>query len=448
MADILPFRGLIYDTKKVGDLSLVTSPPYDVISEKAKPKYYAKHPNNVIRLELGDGSLGQDRYRFCAQFLADWEEKGILVREKDPAFYYYQVDFLLDGGKRRTRRGFIGLCGLEEFEKGKILPHERIHEAQKEDRLKLMKICRANLSLIFSLYPDPHHTVLSLFERWTTRPPLFTYLDEDGTRHTVWSFKDRELIRQVKDRMRDKVLFIADGHHRFEAALAYKREMEKKSSPTGKEPFNYTLMYFCPFEDGGLTILPSHRLVFNLTRFDRGRFESRLREYFQITDYPFNPENERGKRTEFLQALEEAGAKGHAFGLYIQGDDYYTLLQLKSELDLSAVVARNIPPVLQKLDVIILHQIMLEQSLGLEQKDQDQQRIQIIKNSQRALDLVKEGAFQMVFLLNPPKVEEVQRVASEREYMPQKSTFFYPKLPSGMVINKLVDDETTDDRIP
>jgi len=445
MAEILPFRGLIYDVQKVGDLSLVTAPPYDVISEKAKPGYYAKHPYNVIRLELGDGSSDQGRYRLCAQDLDDWEKRGILIRERDPAFYYYQVDFLSNGGRRRTRRGFIGLCRLEEFEKEMILPHERIHEEQKEDRLRVLRACQANLSQIFSLYSDREHTIHPLFERYITAPPLFDYLDEKKIHHTVWSIKEPSLLHQIRETMKEKTLFIADGHHRFEAALAYKKEMERKSPTTGKEAFHYVMMYFCPFEDEGLTILPSHRLIFNLGGFDRVSFELELQRYFQKKDFPFNPQNESAQRIEFFQRLEEAGARGNAFGLYIQGNDYCSLLQLKKELDLPAMIGRKTPAVLQKLDVIILHRIILEQLLRLGEKEQDQHRIQIVKNGQRAIDLVREGKFQIVFLLNPPKVEEVREVASAREFMPQKSTFFYPKLPTGLVINKIVQGETIDD---
>jgi uncharacterized protein (DUF1015 family) len=206
-------------------------------------------------------------------------------------------------------------------------------------------------------------------------------------------------------------------------------------------------MYFCPFEDEGLTIRPSHRLIFNLSRFDRIDFESELQKYFQKEDYPFTPQNESAKKTEFLQKLEEA-ARGNALGLYIQGNNYYTLLHLKGGLDLPAIMGKNIPTVLQKLDVIILHRLILDQLLGIKEKDQDQRRIQIIKDGQRAIDLVREGRFQMAFLLNPPKVEEVQEVASERKFMPQKSTFFYPKLPTGLVINKIVEDEIIDELIP
>jgi len=447
MADIIPFRGLIYNLDKVGNLSQVTAPPYDVISEKAKPELYAKHPYNVVRLDLGDGSSNEGRYRLCAQYIDDWGKDGILIREKEPAFYYYQVDFPLDGKKRRTRGGFIGLVRLEEFEKGIILPHERIHEEQKTDRLELLRICQANISLIFSLFSDRDHTIRSLFEEYTKQPHYSHYVDENDIRHTLWSVKDRSLLHQVREGMKDKTVFIADGHHRYQAALAYKNEMEEKSPSTGKEPFHYTMMYFCPFEDEGLTILPSHRLILNLSHFDRINFESQLQKYFQKTDYPFTSQNEPAKRTEFLQKLEDA-SRGNAFGLYVQGNYYYTLLQLKEGLDLGAIMGRNIPAVLQKLDVNILHRLILDQVLGIEEKDQDQRRIQIIKNGQKAIDLVREGRFQMVFLLNPPKVEEVQQVASKKEFMPQKSTFFYPKLPTGLVINKIVEDETIDDLIP
>ena len=446
MAEILPFCGLIYDLKKVGDLSLVTAPPYDVISEKARPKYYARHPYNVIRLELGDGSSGEERYRLCSQYFGDWIKLGILIREREPAFYYYQVDFPINEGKRKIRRGFVGLCRLEEFEKGMILPHERIHEEQKEDRLKVLKACQANLSQIFSLYSDPEHIIHSLFERFIPQTSLFKYTDEDNIRHTLWSISDQNLLSQVRERMKGKTLFIADGHHRFEAALAYKKEMEKKTSLTGKEPFCYTMMYFCPFEDDGLTILPSHRLISHLSKFDRFDFESNLQKYFQKTDYPFTPQNEPARRIEFLQKLEERGRE-NALGFYLHGNNHYILLHLKKNLDIPAIIGSNIPAALQKLDVFILHRLILERLLGIEEKDQDQHQIQIIKNGQRAIDLVKEGTFQMTFLLKPPRVEEVQEVASAGEFMPQKSTFFYPKLPTGLVINKIAGDETIDDLI-
>ena len=448
MADILPFRGMIYDPTKGGDLSLVTAPPYDVISVKAMPKYYTRHPHNVIRLELGDPSSGQDRYHLCGQYFSDWEKQGILIREREPAFYFYQVDFPLDGKERKVRRGFIGLCRLEEFGTGMIFPHERIHEEQKEDRLRVLKACQANLSQIFSLYSDPEQAVNSLFREYLDHPPLFNYVSDEDIRHALWSIKDRDLLHQVRERMKGKALFIADGHHRYEAALAYKKEMEKAITFTGQELFRYAMMYFCPFEDEGLTILPSHRLIFNLSRFNRVDFESQIEKYFERRDFRFTVQTEAAMRNEFFRALEEREGKGNAFGLYIHGNDYYTVLHLKKGLDLSSMAGRIIPVVLQKLDVIVLHRFIIEQLLGIAERDQDQNRIRIIKNPHRAIDLVKKEGFQIAFLLNPPKVEDVQEVASEGKFMPQKSTFFYPKLPTGLVINKIVPDETVDDLIP
>lgn len=447
MADILPFRGLIYDVTKVGDLSLVTAPPYDVISEKALPKYYARHPYNVIRLELGEPSSGQDRYHLCGQYFTTWEKEGVLIREREPAFYFYQVEFPLDGKERKIRRGFIGLCRLEEFGKGMIFPHERIHEEQKEDRLKVLKACQANLSQVFSLYPDAEQTVNALFQKFLNHSPLFDYVNDEKIRHTLWSIKDRTLLRQVTQRMKEKSLFIADGHHRYEAALAYKREMEHASASTGKELFHYLMMYFCPFEDEGLTILPSHRLIFNLPQFNRFDFESQLEKYFEKRDFSFAVKTEAAVRAQFFQDLEAGGETGNVVGLFIHGNDYYTILHFRKDLDLPSMTGTTIPAVLQKLDVIILHRFILEQILGIPEKDQDLNRIRIIKNRGRAIDLVRGGEFQMAFLLNPPKVEEVQEVASEGEVMPQKSTFFYPKLPTGLVINKIVADEAVDDLI-
>jgi len=188
-------------------------------------------------------------------------------------------------------------------------------------------------------------------------------------------------------------------------------------------------------------------LISHLSNFDRSDFESNLQKYFQKTDYPFTPQNELSRRIEFLQKLEEAGSE-NVLGLYLHGNNYYTLLHLKRKLDIPSIIGSKVPAPLQKLDVFILHRLILERLLGIKEKDQDQHRIQIIKNGQRAIDLVKEGKFQLTFLLNPPRIEEVQEVASAGEFMPQKSTFFYPKLPTGLVINKITGDGTIDDLIP
>jgi uncharacterized protein (DUF1015 family) len=444
MADVIPFRGIIYNIQKIGDLSLVTSPPYDVISEKAKQRYYEKHPYNVIRLELGDENLSKDRYYSSLFYLEEWLRNGILIRENEPAFYFYQIDFPLNGMKWKRRRGFIGLCKLEEFGKGMIFPHERIHQAQKEDRLNILRICQANFSQIFSLYSDPNQIINSLFEDYTHNPPLFDYYnDEEKIHHKLWSIKDRELFLKVRKMMEPKALLIADGHHRYEAALAYKKEMEKKFPlSTGNEPFYYTMMYFCPIEDEGLVILPSHRLIFNLSTFNPNEFEIELQKYFIKRDIHFSHENELAKLEEFFEILKRDDSKGNVFGLYINGNSHFSLLYLKNELNISSLVGNCLPSVLQKLDVMILHRFVIEQLLGIKEKDQDQNHIRIIKNHNRAFELVKKGNFQMVFFLNPPKVEEIKEVASEGEIMPQKSTFFYPKIPTGLVINKFFLNET------
>lgn len=439
MAHVLPFRGIVYNKEKIADISLVTSPPYDVISERAKQRYYEKHPYNIIQLELGDEGLGKDRYKYSADKLDEWLRDGILIRADKPAFYFYKIDFSLNGKIRKQRKGFIGLCKLEEFGKGMIFPHERIHQAQKDDRLNLLRTCKANLSQIFSLYSDPSQKVNSLFERYIQKPPLFDFYDvEEDIHHKLWEVYDRELFSQIREIMETKTILIADGHHRYEASLEYKKEMEKEyKSITGREPFNYTMMYFCPLEDEGLVILPSHRLIYNLKNFNPREFEKELNRYFIKTDVQFSPENESTRFNEFYDFLKVEGLKGNVFGLYINGNSYLSLLRLKEELNIASIMGDGIPAVLQKLDVIILHRFIIEQLLGINEKDQDQNHIRIIKNHVRAFELVKEGRFQMVFFLNPPRVEEIKEVASEGEIMPQKSTFFYPKLPTGLVINKL-----------
>lgn len=440
MAEIVPFKGIIYNLKKIEDISLVTAPPYDIISEKNKSKYYERHPFNILRLELGDRDSNKDHYYSSYELLEKWLNNGILIRESEPAFYFYQIEFSLNGEELRKRKGFIGLYKLEEFGKGMIFPHEKIHKVQKEDRLNLLKICQANLSQIFSLYSDPDQIINSLFKEYTDTPPLFDYYDEDNIHHQLWSIKDKELFLRLRNLMKPKSIFIADGHHRYEAALEYKREMEKNyPNSTGSEPYYYTMMYFCPIEDEGLIILPSHRLIFNIQNFNKNEFESELKKYFIKIDIPFSPENENIK--DFFENLKKYGENHNVFGLYINGNNHFSIFRFKNELNLSSIIGSEIPAVLQKLDVIILHRLIFEQLLGIKEEDQDQNHIRIIKNHYRAIELVREGKFQMVFFLNPPKVDEIKEVVSEGEIMPQKSTFFYPKLPTGLVINKLFFDE-------
>lgn len=440
MAVIIPFCGILYNPEKIRDISTVIAPPYDVITPEKQETLYRKSENNIVRLDFGKESPSDDQFnnrytRAAAEFKA-WQDGGILARDEKPAIYLYEQDYKTKTGITKTRKGFMALVRLEELDSGVILPHERTLSGPKTDRLNLIRACNANFSPIFSLYSDPEMKTNNLISNSAGSLPIINITDNEGLCNRLWRVTDGGIISSLTEEMADKMIFIADGHHRYETALTYRNEMrERYPLFTGKEGFNYTLMFFSNMDDGGLTVFPTHRLIYGLREFNPVQFEEGLSENFEIEKFQIS--NIKQEPRGFLERLGEKGKEGHSLGVYANGWDHAAVITLKNEEIMDGVVADH-SRAYRRLDVTILHTLIIENILGISKERQEgKENIEYIQNEAEGIVRVAEGKRQILFILNPTKVSEVEEVAKDRDKMPQKSTYFYPKLLTGLVINKI-----------
>ncbi|MBI5885789.1 MAG: DUF1015 domain-containing protein [Deltaproteobacteria bacterium] len=447
MAEILPFTAVIYNKDVVKDLNKVMAPPYDVISPKLQDELYARHANNFVKIDLNKAEAadvdGAGRYARAASLLNDWMAKGVLARDEAPAIYYYTQTYRLKDGTQQTRKGFIALTKLEEFGKGAIHPHEKTLSGPKADRLKLMHTTSANLSCIFSLYSEPSLGVNKLLEGAIKgASPVIDVRDDDAIVNTVWRINDPTVIAQTASAMKDKALFIADGHHRYETALNYRNEMlARTKNPTGREAFNYIMMYFSNMDDEGMTIWPTHRVVHSLDTFEPKAFLNRCAEYFDIETLAFTAADADKVKKTFQAKVVASGETAISFGLFVKGESSYHILKLKSADTMDKVFGSGIPDVFKGLDVTVLHSLVFAKILGITQEAQEKQlNLVYVKNGDEAIAAVGRDKNQLVFILNPTHIGQVKEVALAGHVMPQKSTYFYPKLLSGLTINLLTGD--------
>jgi uncharacterized protein (DUF1015 family) len=423
MAHIGPFRGIIYNQSKV-NIDVVIAPPYDVISPNQQNQLYEASPYNVVRLILGRES---DRYRSAANYYRNWLSEQILIRDLVPSIYVLEQTFQIDGRSFR-RRGFVALCKLEEFSRGVVLPHEKTMSRPKEDRLELFKATKSNFSQIFSLFDDEANRVGRILEMVASGGPFIDIVFE-GVRNRLWRSADPDVMGNIKVEFKEKKLLIADGHHRYETGLAF-RELMKTKNPdhSGEEPYNYMMMFLTNIGDTGLVILPTHRIVYGLQDFNSDMFLNRFSRYF---------------RTEHIGDLHEAMKKlssigRHAFVVSVQEQPGLILAHLKDESLLDEAIGDNLPEEVKKLDVTLLHSYILSNMLGVTSAAQEaKSNLEYTKNAEVALDAVRTGKAQLAFLMNPTKVEDMISVVRAGHTMPQKSTYFYPKLLSGLVMNAL-----------
>jgi len=441
MAEILPFRGVIYNKEKINEPEKVVAPPYDVISKDEQENFYRTHPYNVIRIILGKENAGDDeknnKYTRAAKYLEEWTSDGILVKEKENSIYVYEQKYHTKNNDLKTRRGFIALTPLEDFKSGKIFPHENTLSKPKADRLKLMQACKGNLCQIFALYFDGEKEIDAAFEKICSQPPLFDIVDSNGITNRMWSVKDTKAITLIQKVMKDKQLLIADGHHRYETALNYRNERrEGLKNFTGKEDFNYITMMFVNAEDTGLSILPTHRVIHDLKDFNGEKILKKIGEYFEVESFPYR----EAELEKFIKMLSSSGEKHPAFGIYIKGIDRFYLLTLKNKKLINGLFTEDKPEEWKELDVAVLHDVIIENILGISKENQAAQKnIAYVKDEKEAVKKVKEDNFQIAFILNPTRVSQVKNIALKGLRMPQKSTFFYPKLLSGLVMNLFED---------
>jgi uncharacterized protein (DUF1015 family) len=435
MVRISPFRGVFYNQKKFRDLAKVIAPPYDVISKTEQERLYKKSPYNFVRLDL---SQEPDSYDAVAQMLNDWQAQGIFERDDQPAIYFSSQRFQLKGGEAKERLGFFALTELQDFSSGDIRPHEKTHDAPKEDRLRLMLACHAQLSPIFALYAQPRQTINRIFAVAVEGVAPWIEVEQDNGDQRLWRITDPAVIQKVQLEMQDQQLLIADGHHRYEATLNYRDHLRRKRAQwTGREAFNYIMAYFANMTDDNVVILPTHRLVRGYPRKPFLELEDALQTYFYVEQHPKTPEG----KVSFLKALKTAAKKHRVIGASFKRDPRYLILRLKNKRIMQRL-AKDLSAPLRELDVSTLHLLILEHILGMPAEQQESgDTIHYSQDEDIVLQTLEKEEFQAAFLLNPPKAEEVLAIAAAGEKMPQKSTYFYPKLSSGLIVNKIDPEE-------
>jgi uncharacterized protein (DUF1015 family) len=429
MIRIRPFRALHYDTGTV-DLSAVIAPPYDVIDDSERDALYDRSPYNVVRLIL---SRESDRYAAAARDLAAWRRDGVLTRDAEPALYYYMQDFAMPDGSMRQRAGLLVSLRLEPFSAGNILPHERTFPSAKADRMRLMEACRTNLSPIFGLYPGGPDTLAPAREMASAAPWL-DGTDHKGGRHRVWRIAEPQRIEALRGVLEPATVFIADGHHRYETALEYRdRRRAESGAPAAEAAYDYMLVYLCPMDEPGLVILPTHRVW-------RGDVDPRA--WLAAAEKEFVVEAARsGDGGADLSARLASERSDGVLGLRFAAADASYLLRLRDRGRVDALLA-DVAPVVRRLDVAVLDSFLLAHVLSLDCASAAQAgRLIYTHDEAQANAWVRDGAANAAFLLRDPRIGEVRDVCLSGQTMPQKSTYFHPKLQTGLVFHLLEGDD-------
>lgn len=437
MPHIQAFRGLRYDLGHVGSISDVIAPPYDVIDDKLRDQLYEKHPANVIRLILNRDEPGDDegsnRYTRAARFLKNWRSEGVLSQEADPAIYVYHQVFDY-GDSSFTRRGFMCRTRLERFGEGTIYPHEETHASAKEDRLKLTRACRANLSQIFGIYPDPENVAQNLLEEAIVGQTPIEATDHLGVVHRIWPVTDVNVIAKVAAAMDQRPTFIADGHHRYETACNYQAECAADGELAPDAAQNFVLMMCVSMSDPGMIVLPTHRLFRGVPSMESGELVAKLGEFFEC--------RVAGEGTDLAETMWDTIDGEHEqsqLALYTAKDQRWVIAKLTEAGETRMTeVASDHSEDWQGLGVSILHRFLVETLLGLTDLPKPKY-VHLVSEVIEGLDGddAANPEFNLAALVMPATLDHIRAISEHSERMPAKSTYFYPKLLSGLVFNPL-----------
>jgi uncharacterized protein (DUF1015 family) len=417
MTTIEPLRALHYDLQRTGDLDNVVSPPYDVIDDQQRAQLAARSPYNVVEIDLPEG--GEDRYDNAARIFGEWRAQGVVVQDEQPALWTLSQDYTGPDGVRRTRQGFFARVRVQEYGPGTIRPHERTHPGPKEDRLRLTRATKANLSPIFSLYSDPDGTAWAALSSAADPASEAETTDADGTVSRLARVSDPAAIAAAQAALQDTELLIADGHHRYETARVYADEIG------GEGDHRYVLMCLVALQDPGLTVFPTHRLVRGLDKGRQDALVATIRSNFETV------------------ALDDTAqlAPASSDELRIGYIDAYVkqpfMLTLRDQQIADEALPDHAPPY-RRLDTAVLEGLILKGALGMTDHDIDELNgLGYARDFAQALELIEDGSYDAAFFMAPTPVQRIQEVAAAGESMPPKSTYFFPKVPTGLLFNPL-----------
>ena len=439
MAIVKPFRGLRYNLDRVSELSAVITPPYDVISPAEQLRYHKLNPYNVIRLDYAidqpDDTAASNKYTRASDYVKQWLDEGVLVREKSPALYLVQHRFT-HNDRVYTRLSLMARVKLEDLNTGCIRPHEKTMSKPKEDRMRLLKACNANFSPIMVLFRYKPGGFEELFADVIKRPAPQA-VDKDGMEFAMWTITDKATLAKISKLLANKMLYIADGHHRYETALNYSMERRAASPSDGDDaPYNYVMMTITPAEDPNLLMLPTHRLIKGLKQTVLSSLKGVLAKYFDSETIP--PLSDTTASVKHWLATMQKN-RVTCFGLYGLDGDKLCILKVKKGVNLK-VDSEAGDNAVSSLDVAILHRLILRRILKIDSPRLEEECLEYTRVGIEAIDRVNKGDHQISFFLNPTPISGMLAVADAKLRMPQKSTYFYPKTPTGLVMNPLWDE--------
>ena len=438
--DVLPFRALHYDPRRVERIGLCLSQPYDVISPEMQAAYYEQHPYNVVRLILGRQHGGDtetdNRYTRAAATLADWRRRGVLRHTNRPSFWVYEQRFNLPQVGSRTVTGFIGLVRLQDYAAGAILPHEQVMQGVVEDRVQLMRASNVQMEYIWAIFQDRAYAIDDVLHGIEAKPAVIEHQEEpQAVRHRLWRLVDEKRCTTISRLMRDHTIFIADGHHRYQTMLTFRDEMRRRHPDAGPDaPWEFILMFLVNSEHQGLTILPAHRILRNLRIADRRPLEGPIMEHFRVKKYTHAAGDRAAAKRRWLRDLADLEPGEHKMGAYIRNSGCYYLATLKDAEAYEQLVDLDYSSRWKRLDVNILNVLVLQQILGITEAELDGgTTVSYTKSIDEALAAVDRRTADVALVMNPTKLADVLEIARGGERMPRKSTYFYPKPVSGLV---------------
>jgi len=440
MATVKPFRAWRYNRQIIRNMASVLAPPYDVIDESQYISYAARSPHNIVYLTLAGAPFSPDpylsRYPRAADYWQHWRDEGIFIQDQAPAIYVYEQEYEDSLRAHIRRRAYIAAVKLHDYEERVVLPHEEIRSAVRTDRLAMMRACQASFSQIFALFSDPDGAAEQIFASQTVSEAGFEVSDDEGVLHRMAPVTDPQRIAAFAEILSGKQLVIADGHHRYSAALAYRDQMSSEQPNTSDPPWDYASMLLCPADPDTLTILPSHRMIQTLPHSGYDYLKDPAAGIFQVStrELPSGPADRSSAARDILTEMYQLGSQEHVFGLYT-GDNVVRLLTAPRGASSLGDFAPERSLAWRQLDLAVLHRIIIERLMGLTgYYGESQKNILFTDSAEEAIAKVDTGEAAVTFLINPPRVEDVMLVAKAGDPMPQKGTHFYPKPLAGVAI--------------
>ena len=439
MVKINSFKGITYNFNKLDPDMKLFAPPYDVINSTYQDELYKRSPYNIVRLILGkiykEDDESNNRYTRAAKDYNQWLKEDVIVKSDEPCIYYYIQKYKDSKGIDVIRKGFISWCYLEELDSGQVLPHEETMGGPKEDRLSLMKATKANFSQIFAVYSDPDKQIDSILGFVCPKTPMVDVTDDDNVRHMFYKISDKESIEKVQSLMKQRPALIADGHHRYETALNYRnfRRAQDNNNTSENKPYNSVMFYFANLDDEGLRIYPTHRALKQAVDISLNDLLEKLRPYFSLKELKINTLDDS------FPAMEKEDIRQIPIGIVCKQkpDTLYVLIPDCKKIT-ALLKEQGVPEILSKLDLTILHRFIFEQIMGLDTVElKKQSNIEFVRNETELVDKFNNNEAEYVFLMSTPDLQMFKEICLAGHRMPQKSTYFYPKLLSGLVVNAL-----------